>query len=282
MEFIKKNKLLVVICVLTIGFLVLIAYTSQKEEVCFLENGVGVTINPAQGIVYKVCNNIKSSFDFIKNYDEVKQENEELRKKKSEMARNAIENKLLKKENEKLRAMLDFKETRSEYDYIGCDVIGIRGNSFVDGFIINRGTKDGIKKTMVAVTADGLVGQVTSVGSNWAIVQTLANENIRVAGYVERTSENNGMVSGYKDDDNNLLAKIEIPTLESTLKKGDIILTSGIGQIYPKGIRIGEVIEVEEEKGKVAKRGIIKPYVEINKLEEVLIVIPKETREVIY
>lgn len=282
MRFIRKNKLLILIVVLSIGFLILIARSAQEENMSALENGVGVPVNSIQGVVYKACNKVRGSFDFLVNFKEIKKENEELKKMKSEMESNAIENKLLKKENEKLRAMLNFKESRSEYSYEGCDIINVSGNSFLDGFVINKGTTDGIKKRMVAITAEGLVGQVTSVGVNWAIVQSLANENIKVAGYVERTSENNGMVSGYRDDNNNLLAKIEIPTLQSTLKVGDIILTSGIGEIYPKGIKIGEVIEVNEDIGKVSKVGIIKPYVDINKLEEVLIVIPKEIRDIKY
>lgn len=282
MNFLKQNKILVLIFVLSIGFLVLIAYSADEKKVSIVEDGAGISVNPAQGIVYKLCNNVRGTFNLLANFNEIKKENEELRKMKNEMERNAVENRLLEKENERLRAMLNFKESRSEYNYIGCDIIGISGNNFLDGFIINKGTKDAIKRRMVAITADGLVGQVTSVGTNWAVIQTLSNENIKVAGYVERSSENNGIIKGYKDYNNKLLARIEIPTLESNIKEGDIILTSGIGQIYPKGIRIGEVIEVNENKGEVSKYGIIKPYVDINKLEEVFIVIPKENREVVY
>ena len=59
-------------------------------------------------------------------------------------------------------------------------------------------------------------------------------------------------------------------------------MTSGVGMLYPKEIRIGEVIEVEEDKVKVMKNAIVKPYVDFNKLEELFIVSPKDTREIKY
>ncbi|KYH34478.1 cell shape-determining protein MreC precursor [Clostridium tepidiprofundi DSM 19306] len=283
MRFVDKHKLSIITACLSLVFIVLINYSANSERVTFVEDGTAVILNPVQGILYKLNVNIKETFGFLFNYKRVKEENKRLKEINNKLQRFEIENKLLKKENNRLRKMLNFIQSSTEdYKYIGCDIIGISGNSFFDGFIINRGSKDGIKKRMVAVTADGLVGQVTAVGTNWAIVQTLSNENIAVAGYVERNSFNNGIIKGYKDDDNKLLYRIEIPTLESDIKVGDVILTSGIGRIYPKGIKVGKVINVIDDKGQISKYGIIKPYVDINRLEEIFIVIPKEERNVKY
>ena len=194
----------------------------------------------------------------------------------------ALEYDALKKESERLRSMLNFKEQRGEYNYIGADIIGISGNNYLDGFIINKGENKGIKKRMIAMTGEGLVGQVTSVGNNWSIVQCLSNENIAVAALVESTRDNNGIVKGYKDENNKLLAEIQRLSLDSGIKKGDVIVTSGLGGIYPAGIRIGNVLSVYEDKGEVMKSAIIKPYVDFTKIEEVFIVVPKETREIKY
>ncbi|NMA57785.1 rod shape-determining protein MreC, partial [Clostridium cochlearium] len=141
----------------------------------------------------------------------------------------------------------------------------------------NKGLKDGIEKQMIAVTNQGLVGQVISVGRNWAVVQTLSNENMAVSAIVQSTRENMGVVKGFKDSNNNQLAKLYYLPLESKIKKNDVILTSGLdGGLYPKGIKIGYVIDIEEDKGKVMKNAVIQPYVNFSKLEEVFIVVPKE------
>jgi rod shape-determining protein MreC len=135
---------------------------------------------------------------------------------------------------------------------------------------------------MVVITGEGLVGQVTSVGNNWSIVQSLVNENIAVAGLVNSTRENDGVVKGYRDINDKLLAKLYYLPLDSQVKKGDVILTSGLGGLYPKGIKIGTVIDIEEDKGKLIKNAVIEPSVDFNKLEELFIVVPKNDREVKY
>ncbi|WP_291632464.1 rod shape-determining protein MreC [Clostridium sp.] len=275
MRFIK-NKLAVVIIILSVTFLSLIGYSYNREKMSFVGNGVGVTINSVQGIFYSGFYKIKNSFVFITNFSDVKKENEELRKTNNELQTNALEYSTAIKENERLRSVLKFTKQRDEYNYIGANIIGLSGISFSDGFYINRGENKGIKKRMVAITGEGLVGQVTSVGSNWSIVQCLSNENIAVAARVHETGDNNGIVKGYKDENNKLLAQVQRLSLDSAIKKGDVILTSGLGRIYPAGIRIGSVLSVHEDKGEVMKTAIIEPYVDFSKIEEVFIVVPPE------
>ena len=135
---------------------------------------------------------------------------------------------------------------------------------------------------MIVIAAQGLVGQVTSVGNNYSIIQSLANENIAVSVMVESTRDSTGYLKGFKDSKNRNLAKVYDLPMESEVKEGDVIMTSGVGMLYPKEIRIGEVISVEEDKVKVMKSAIVKPYVDFNKLEELFIVSPKDTREIKY
>lgn len=277
-----KNKLAVTIIVLSVSFLVLIGYSVKREKVSFVENGVGVTLNSVQKVVYSAGANIKEFGSFIIHFSEIKKENEELKARNDELETKALEYDALKSENERLSENLKFKDERSEFDYLGCRIIGNAGGNYLDGFTIDRGIKDGVKKGMVAVTSKGLVGQVTAVASNWAIIQSLSNENIAVSGMVnsqETSGNDSGMVRGYKDSENRLLAKLYYLPLDSKVKKGDEILTSGLGGLYPKGIRIGKVIDIEEDKGKIMKNAVIEPYVEFNKLQEVMLVVPKNIRD---
>lgn len=276
-----KNKLAVIVIILSVCFLFLIGYSVQREKMSFVGNGVGFTINSIQGVVYKVGNNIKNSFSFILNINNIKKENEELRDKNKDLENKSSQNKLLEQENQRLRSMLNFTDLKNEYNYVGVDIVGISGANFLDGYTINKGSNAGIEKGMVAITGEGLVGQVTSIGENWAIVQSLCNENIAVAGYVVTTQESDGIVKGYKGNEDKFLAQITGLSIKSNISKGDTILTSGLGGIYPKGIKIGEVTEVEEDKAAVVKNAVIKPSVDFNRLEQMLIVVPKEKREVI-
>ncbi len=277
-----KNKLAVVIVVLSLFFIFLIGYSVQKEKMSFVENGVGTAINSVQGVIYKLGNKIKDSVGFILNIDDIKKENDELVKKNKEMEFSATQNDLLRKENEKLRKMLNFTQENDEYTYVGANVVGIVGSNFLDGYAINRGEKDGIKKGMIATVGEGLVGQVTSVGNDWSIVQSLCNENVAVAGFVLSTEESDGIVKGYKGNEDKFLAQITGLSINSKISEGDTIMTSGLGRVYPKGIKIGTVLDVSEDKAAVTKTAIIKPVVDFNKLEELLIIVPENKREVKY
>ena len=283
-----KNKLVVAIIVLSIIFLALISFSIKGNSNSIVRNGIGVTFNSFQGGLYKINNSIKNSLSFIINFSRIKGENEELKKENSSLKNKLVEYNSLKNDNSQLRKELNFKSQKSEYDYIGCDVIGRSSDGILNEFAINRGSKDGIKKQMVAVTDDGLVGQVVHVENNWSIVQSLANENLAVGGTIEGTTSdtnevvNSGMVKGYSGNNNQFLAKLYYLPQDSTVKKGDVIVTSGINNSYPRGIRIGTVISVEDDKGKVMKNALIKPYVNFDKLQELLIVVPQDKTDIKY
>lgn len=277
-----KNKLAVTIVILSVTFLILITYSIKRENVSVVENGIGITLNSVQSLVYNVNSKIKDSFSFISNISKIKKENEELIKRNIELENKLIDYNTLKSENDRLRGVVNFANQRSEYNYIGCDIIGKSGGGLLDQFMINKGSKDGIEKDMIAITDQGLVGQVISVGTNWGIIESLSNENLQVSGMIESTGENSGIVKGYKNSENQLLAKLYYLPIDSSVKNGDIILTSGLGKIYPKGIRIGYVTDVEEVKGKVEKNATIQPYVDLNKIEEVFIVVPKNKMDIKY
>ncbi|OFI07229.1 cell shape-determining protein MreC precursor [Clostridium acetireducens DSM 10703] len=279
---ILKNKLAVAVVVLSVTFLILIAHSVKREKMGFVQNGVGIALNPIQRVVYSLNDKVNNSITFILNFSKVKNENEVLIKRNIDLEKKLVEYDTLKSENERLRSMLDFKSKNTQYDYVGCNIIGKSGGNFLDEFTIDRGTDDGIKKQMVAVTAEGLVGQVTAVGTNWAIVQSLSNENLAVSGMLHKAEDNIGIVRGYKDTDRKQLAKLYYLPLDSKIKKDDIVLTAGLGESYPKGIRIGSVIDIEEDKGKVMKNAIIKPYVDFGKIQELFIIVPKNKIDVKY
>ena len=274
-----KNKLAVTIIVLSVTFLVLIIATFKRENKSMIESGAGAALNPVQSIVYKATNRVKESVDFFLNFSEVKEENKNLITENEKLKDKLLEYSDLADENERLRQILNFTEEHNNYDYVGCDIIGYPNNNISDGYFINKGENANIQKGMVVVAAQGLVGQVTSVGSNWSIVQSLANENIVVAVMADSTREATGYIKGYKDRQNRNLAKVYDLPIDSEIKEGDVIMTSGVGMLYPKEIRIGEVTKVEEGKVKVMKSAIVKPHVDFNKLEELFVIAPKDIRD---
>ena len=270
-----KNKLAVTIVVLSVAFLGIIIF-SLKNNSNIISSGVGSVISPLQKIIYNAKDKLKESFDFFINFSKVKQENKELAAKNAELENQLIEYNRMKDENTRLREMFNYSEAHQNYNYLGCNIVGYSGGNISNGYIIDKGTNDGVKKDMVVITPAGLVGKVTKSESSYSIVQTILNENIAVASMVESTRETTGILQGVTDSKNKNLTILSNIPIDSEIKEGDIILTSGLGGMYPQEIRIGEVVSVEVDSVGIMKKAIVKPYVDFNKLEELFVVVPKE------
>ena len=277
-----RNKLAVTIIVLSVGFLGLIVYSAKRENRSIIESGAGSTLNPVQSLLYNGTNKIKETLDFFLNFSEVKAQNKELINQNAELENQLSSYANLKEENDRLRQVLNFEQERNNYNYIACNIKGYSGGNFLDGYIVDKGKNDNVQKGMIVIGAEGLVGQVTSVDDSTCIVQSLLNENIAVGVMVQRTNDVTGYIKGFKDNQNGNLAKVYDLPMDSDVKEGDVITTSGVGMLYPKDIRIGEVISVEEDNVRVMKNAVVKPYVDFNKLQELFIVSPKDTKEIKY
>ena len=270
-----KNKLAVTIVVLSVAFLGIIIF-SLKSNSSVISSGVGSVISPLQKIIYNANDKLKGSFDFFINFSKVKQENEELAAKNAELENKLIEYNRMKEENTTLREMFDYSQANQNYNYLGCNIVGYSGGNISNGYIIDKGINDGVKKDMIVITPAGLVGKVTKSESNYSIVQTILNENIAVASMVESTRETTGILQGITDSKNKNLTILSNIPIDSEIKEGDVILTSGLGGMYPQEIRIGEVVSVEVDSVGIMKKAIVKPYVDFNKLEGLFVVVPKE------
>ncbi|NYC94963.1 rod shape-determining protein MreC [Clostridium acetobutylicum] len=238
-----KNRLTVTVIVLSVSFLLLISYSAKRKKVSFVENGVGTVLNSVQGFFYNINSDIKGFVGFVSNFSEVKAENQELKKKNSELKQKAASYDSLKRENTKLKKMFDFKQSKSEYNYVGGNIILKSGADALKGYVINKGSNDGIKVGMAVINDEGLIGQVTSVASNYCKIETISSENISVAALIQRTQVNDCIVRGYTDNEDkekNLSILTMLP-LNSDIKEGDTITTSGIGGDYPQDIIIGKV-----------------------------------------
>ena len=252
-----KNKLAVTIVVLSVTFLGLIIFTTSRQN-SGLGSSAGNALNPLQKIVYNLNNGAKNFVDFFLNFSTVRDE------------------------NDRFREVLNFEETRSNYNYISTNIIHYSGDNVLDGYVVDKGSDDGIEVGMVVVAAQGLVGRVSKVANNWSIIQCIINENIKVSVMPENGRQNNGILEGYKSSKKEVLTKVNYLPMDADVKEGDVIITSGLGLVYPKEIRIGEVVSVEEDKLKVMKSVIVKPFVDFEKLEELFIVVPKDKKVIEY
>jgi rod shape-determining protein MreC len=231
-------------------------------------------INPISKLVLYVLSPLQKATDFLASLPSksisylrlnsslraenelLKQVLEEYKLRLSELEENASE-------VQRLRALLSLKE-QLLFSTIPARVIGRVPGSHT--FVINKGQKQGVKVGKAVITPDGLVGQVIKSEGNTAIVMTITHPKSGVGAIVQASREA-GIIQGRGD---NILILSFLPP-NAHLKPGDQILTSGMGDIYPKGIPIGTVIRVLKEKSTSSLWAEVEPSVNFNRIEEVLV-----------
>lgn len=174
-------------------------------------------------------------------------------------------------ENERLRALIGYKQTMTQFDLVAARVIGRESATWSRMIVINRGRKDGVDADMAVVTEKGLVGHVVEAGWNTSKVQLILDPRSSVGTIVQRAeSRVAGIVQG--DLDNPMMPQMVNIPKNADVVEGDVIVTSGFGGIYPKGIVVGLVSSLQNDSGGLLKVGLLEPAVDFQKLEDVMVI----------
>ena len=172
-----------------------------------------------------------------------------------------------KLENSRLKKLLSLKQD-SPYKVIAARVIARSADNWASLIAINKGRHHGIRTGFVVTSFNGLVGRVVDAGEFISRVMLLNDPNLSVSALDQR-SRQEGLVCGTLG--NSLIMKYL--SRDADINPGDTIITSGLTHFYPKGLMIGQVIDVGQEFSGLSKYAIIKPAANLSNIEEVLIII---------
>jgi len=279
-NFLKNKRLFI----LMIGFLLLIVLIGLtiggRQKITWPERFIKDAVGFVQQIVYRPAGAVAGFFQDIANLKEVYKENEELRKLAAAYARDKVEYNFVKSENERLKEELEFKQHQKEmndYKYMIAQVISVNNDANNRTININLGSKHGVEKDMAVVTADGLVGLVKSVSPFTASITpytelsaTTTTFNAISATVMGKESDSFGILSDYNTEQERILmTKIGE---NDPMAEGDVVITSGLGNIYPRGLRVGEIESLKVGDFGLTYVATVKPFVDLNKLTEVFVV----------
>ncbi|NIW78921.1 MAG: rod shape-determining protein MreC [Calditrichae bacterium] len=212
--------------------------------------------------------------DSIKNtlssYRDLSEENEQLKRENFQLHLTNHKLREMLLENIRLRRMLKLKK-ESDYNFVTAHVIGRGPEKGINSIMLDIGREDNVFKNMAVVNADGLVGKVISTTKDHSIVQLLADHNSLVSAKLQNSREN-GVIAW---SGNAWLDLLYIPK-NISIEEGELVITSGLSQIYPPGFKIGVVASYTEDEYEMFKTIRIKPSVNFNALEEVFVVREKK------
>jgi len=168
--------------------------------------------------------------------------------------------------HERLRSLLQFKKV-IDRPVVAAQVIGLDPTGWFRSILIDKGQDDGIRSDMPVVNASGVVGRIVSVSSSYAKVLLIIDQNSAVDCLTQR-SRDRAMVKGTSGQ----VCKMDYMAKSSDAVVGDLVITSGLGGIFPKGLPVGKVSSVKEGDDKLFKDIDVMPFVDFSKLEEVLVI----------
>ncbi|QGG47261.1 rod shape-determining protein MreC [Heliorestis convoluta] len=264
----KKTAIVIGLGVL-IG-LGLLRMTAGERDSSIIERSTQALLAPMQMGFSYVTQSLGGVGQAVVNYKQIKDENEILHSEKGELQRQINLLKQYQLENIRLKELLAYKEEKEQnYDLVLARVIARDPSTWFNTLTLNRGSQDGIQRNMVIINNDGLIGHVISVTPYSSQVLLIVDREGPVPGLIKMTREP-GIVEA-KADGSGLLQMINLRR-DGPIQEGQLVLTSGLGAIYPKGLKVGYVLDIESEPNGLTKRATIRPAVDFQRLEEVFII----------
>lgn len=264
MRFKKKKKTLIGwVYIVVVGAAIIFF---MRGLLLFGVKKLNVLVLPIQSKIYMTTQGIRENFNTIVRYKDFFYENRELKEKivsqeyKDEMIAE------LKAENERLRKLVELKGEMG-YKTKVVKVSFQHVQDTYDGFVIKAGTADGMEVNMPVLSGRQLIGRITDVYENYSVVKMITGEDSYVS--VLCNKEVIGIVKGQREKD---LTFRPTSSLEEEIKVGDELITSGISDVYPKGLYVGKISEVISTDNNLEKKYVVKIDTNIYDFQEAIVI----------
>ncbi len=269
----KRGKTLLIIGIIVLTIIIRIT-NNNSIGLAPIESVFKEMLYPAQSVSSTASNGFVNFFKGLVDYKSVKEENDKLKAEIGELKSFNSELVQYRVENEKLRLLLGIQESNTDLVIVNSEVIGRSIKKWYQTVTINRGYNSGIRENMPVINYSGLIGKVTSVTKSTAEVTLLTDPKYGAITVVTTETGYPGIVIG---DEKGLggLQMIQIPS-SANIMEGYEVVTSGLGDLGYKNIKIGKIKEIVNSSDGLMKRAIIEAYADFDDLRFVGVIIKEE------
>lgn len=258
--------LITIVCIL----LVLALVTAGNDTIGGLVTGYILT--PLRRAAADFTNSAEDAITPPKSIEELEEENSALREENKKLNDMLVEYYDIKKENEELYKFYDIKKNNEDFSVIPSTVISRDPNENFYGFIVDKGSADGIELNDPVMTDNGLVGYVSEVSLKSSKVTALISPAAKI-GVVDKKTGDEGIITGDPELSDSGITLMKNISSQNTIKSGDIIVTSGYGGMYPKNIKIGTVSKITLDSYTGTPQAVIKPFEDVRKITSAAIIV---------
>jgi rod shape-determining protein MreC len=236
---------------------------------------VGFVVTPAQSLLAHAHRGALGAWHTFTNWKAVRNENLTLRADNERLSVQSLQVRETDQENRRLRRLLALRD-RMPLTTLTGEIIGREGGGWSRSLTVNRGRADGISRQMPVIVPEGLVGRVAQVSSGASIVQLLNDPTSTVGAVVQRT-RTPGLVEGEPGGG----VRFKFMARDGAgVTPGDLVVTSGLGTLFPKGIPVGRVTAIEDKGSALFHFAVLTPAVDFARVEEVLLLTGQSAQDV--
>ena len=271
-KYFNRRVILIILAALFVALFAAVGVTVSDTASGRMGNALHTLTVPVRKGMGALVDSLEQMYGYLYKYDRLEQENEELRARVAELETQTREYSTLNEENQELRELLGFTERSEGFQVEEATLLNWSASNFASSFTINRGTSTGLKLNDCIINSSGaLIGTVTSVNTNSAVVTTLIDTNISIGAEIRDVHE-----LAVAEGDFRLMkdGKLKLTYLGdgSQLVPGYTVTTSGGSGMYPKGLVIGTVESVQLDSVGFDDYAVVTPAVELDKLTTVYVV----------
>ena len=237
-----------------------------------LNTVAGYAVVPFQQGISRIGGWLSARSEELVQIRQLLEENENL---KAQVAELTAENTTLQQDRyelNELRELFELSEQYTDYEKVGARIISRDAGNWYSGFIIDKGTEDGLLVDMNVMAGGGLVGRITSVGPNWARVTSIISDNSNVSATIPATGDKLIVSGDLQLMNQGVIRFSQLLDSEDQVKESEKIVTSNISDKYLEGILIGYINTINEDSNNLTKSGLITPAVDFAHLDEVLVI----------
>lgn len=243
-------------------------HTRATSRLAFFEGVVLSVLMPVQEALTDVTRHLDELWHGYLNLVHVHSENQRLRQQLAELQNRLHRYQEAYLQQQRLRRLLGFRPGTFP-DTVAAEVVGIDPNQWSMAIMINKGSRDRLRKDLAVVTHQGLVGRIIDVTPHYATVLLITDRRSAVDALVQRTRARGILVGKSRR-----VGELRYVDVHEDIQTGDTIVSSGLGEVYPKGLLLGTVTSVRQTSHGLFHDVEVTPAVDVAKLEELLVVVP--------
>ncbi len=237
-----------------------------------VRNALGVIASPFRSAGAAVSGWVGGIANHFESVETLQQENEELRGQIAELEEQLRAAQPAAEENSRLRELLGLRQQRSDLQFEAAHITQREVSNWASTLVLDRGTEHGVAVGNCAVDSTGaLAGVVTEAGLNWCRLATVLDTESQFGAAVFRTGET-AVAGGELSLMSEGKLRLQYLTDSTSLIKGDIVVTSGLGGYYPAGLVIGTVDAVQTDDGGLARYAVLTPKCDVEHTQELFII----------